>query len=350
MNTIADGGTRMALAHESTSALAQELAAQLRDAGSLDRIMLDADGALAALLGCERFLLYAVDAEGDYLVSRVRAGAACRDVKVAITAHSIAGHVALARQPVNIADVYDDGALARIAPALRFARGVDQRTGYRTRQVLATPVFVPGTQTVLGVIQLVNSRDGCPFSAAAADGAVQLAGLLPAWLPVPPARADAAAPAVTPARAPVHAPAATHAVVAAPAASDAPRLFARIVADARRLGASAIHLEPAAAGCALRLRRDGTLVPYASLPAAHAGALMAYLEAIGGFADAGAGEGEGNARQGTIRCGDHGLPDMLLHVTALVSTAGKELVLRIAPAAAAVPLAQLGMAPDDLAR
>lgn len=360
MNTIADSGMRVALPHESASALARELAAQLRDAGSLDRIMLDPDGALAGLLACERFMLYAVDADGDYLVSRIGTGAACRDVKVAITAHSIAGHVALARQAANIADAYDEGELARIAPGLRFARGVDQRTGYRTRQVLAVPVFAPGTQTVLGVIQLVNSHDGRPFSAVAAEGAAHLAGLLPAWLPVPPVSAhaaelaaeSAAESAKAPAEAPAGMPAATLAVVTAPAAGDAPRLFARIVADAHRLGASAIHLEPAAAGCVLRLRRDGTLVPYASLPPAQAGALVAHVEALGGFADAGPGEGDGggNPRQCTIRCGGHGLPDMLLHATALVSTAGKEVVLRIAPAAVPVPLAQLGMAPDDLAR
>ncbi|WP_189442355.1 GspE/PulE family protein, partial [Pseudoduganella dura] len=142
-------------------------------------------------------------------------------------------------------------------------------------------------------------------------------------------------------------PAATHAVVAVPAAGDAPRLFARIVADARRLGASAIHIEPASgAGSAVRLRRDGTLVPYASLPVAHACALLAHIAVLGGL-EVGA---RGMARHGTIRCGEHGLPDMRLAVTALASAAGEEAVLRIAPAAGPVPLARLGIAPDDLAR
>lgn len=346
----------------------EALAARLAEAGSLDAIMLDADGALAGLLGCERFTLYAVDADGDYLVSSARTAAgACRDVKVAITPHSIAGHAVLARQVVGIADAYDDAELARIAPGLRFARGVDQRTGYRTRQVLAVPVCVPGTQTVLGVIQLVNARDGRPFGALAADGAARLAELLPAWLPVRPTRAQASAPAIaaiaaisatpiipatpvipaTPAGEPGGAPApAAHAVVAAPPAGDAARLFARIVADARRLGASAIHLEPGAGRCALRLRRDGALVPYASLPAARAGALVAHLEALGGLAA----PGTGTARCGTIRCGGNGAPELRLHVTALASTAGEEVVLRVAPPAVPVPLAQLGMAPDELAR
>lgn len=379
MNTLADGDTHMPF----LQALAA-VVARLRDAGSLDEVMADPAGAVAGLFACDRFTLYAVDAEGDYLVSKAKSAAgAWRDVKVAIAPHGIAGHVALARRAVNIADAYDDAELARIAPGLRFPRGVDQRTGYRTRQVLAVPVLAPGSGALLGVIQLVNTRDGGPFPehalAGAKDLATALAGALaetPGRTP-PPAAAPSARP-TPPARPPAAAdrPVATRAVVPAPAGDDGARLLARIVADAQRLGAAAIHVEAAGrAGSAIRLRRDGVLAPYASLPPAQAAALATHLDAVvhwGAAADQrhdgkpreekpddrqphddrphGGNPRHGQPRHGTLRGGAHGLPDVVLHAATLPSTAGVDMVLRIAAPNVAVPLARLGMAPDDLAR
>ncbi|WBS01593.1 ATPase, T2SS/T4P/T4SS family [Pseudoduganella sp. SL102] len=365
MSTLADGDTHMPFLR----ALAA-VVARLRDAGSLDEVMADPAGTVAGLFACDRFTLYAVDAEGDYLVSKAKSAAgAWRDVKVAISPHGIAGHVAVARRAVNIADAYDDAELARIAPGLRFPRGVDQRTGYRTRQVLAVPVLAPGSGALLGVIQLVNTRDGAPFPEHALAGATELATALaealggaqkegsrrtppppaaPSTRPTPPAAADR--------------PVATRAVVPAPAGDDGARLLARIVADAQRLGAAAIHVEAAGrAGSAIRLRRDGVLAPYASLPPAQAAALAAHLEAVVHWVSAAAGKphdekphdgksGHGQPRYGTLRGGAHGLPDVVLHAATLPSTAGMDVVLRIAAPNAAVPLARLGMAPDDLSR
>jgi type II secretory ATPase GspE/PulE/Tfp pilus assembly ATPase PilB-like protein len=136
---------------------------------------------------------------------------------------------------------------------------------------------------------------------------------------------------------------ATRAVVPAPAADESARVLARIVTDAIRLGASAIHVEAAAdGGGTIRLRRDGTLAPYASLAQARAAALVRHVEAACGLDRA--------TRHGTLQGRAHGLPDVALHAAMIPSTAGRDLVLRIGAAGAAVPLAHLGMAPGDLAR
>ncbi|MBB3224375.1 ATPase, T2SS/T4P/T4SS family [Pseudoduganella umbonata] len=379
MNTPAERDTHMPF----LQALAA-VAARLREAGSLDEVMLDPAGTVTGLFACDRFTLYAVDAEGDYLVSKVKTAAgAWRDVKVAIAPHAIAGHVALARRAVSIADAYDDAELARIAPGLRFPRGVDQRTGYRTRQVLAVPVTAPGpsaqSSKVLGVIQLVNTHDGQPFAAHALAGAEALATSLATSLsealatsparslaaargdarpasrsaPTPaPAGQAPAAPAAPAAATIVGEPVASRAVVPAQPGDEGARLLARIVADAHRLGAAAIHIEAAgSAGSTIRLRRDGALVPYASLPPGRAEALMRRLEAGGALGNGAAGHGPLHGTlHGTLRGGAHGMPDVMLQATALPTRAGMDVVLRFAAADAAVPLAQLGMAPDDLAR
>jgi adenylate cyclase len=62
----------------------------------------------------------------------------------------IAGHVVSTGHLLNVADAYDDP---------RFHRGVDERTGYRTRSVLCVPVC-SRKNGVIGVIQLLNKRDG----------------------------------------------------------------------------------------------------------------------------------------------------------------------------------------------
>ncbi|QBE65021.1 GspE/PulE family protein [Pseudoduganella lutea] len=335
MNTVAD--TRIPF-RQALAALAD----QLRAAGNLDAIMLDAGGAVAGLFSCDRFTLYAVDAEGDYLVSKVKAlPHGSRDVKVAIASHAIAGHAALARRAVNIADAYDDAELARVAPGLRFPRGVDERTGYRTKQVLAVPVLAPGSQALLGVIQLVNTRDGEPFGAQAVEGAVLLGESLAGLLAAPPDRRQTLqVPAA------VREPSATRALVAVPAPDEPARLLARIVADACRLGASAIHIEAApSAASAIRLRRDGALARYAGLPAPHAAALASHIATIANLADA----EPGKPWQGTIDGRAQGLPDVQLHVIAIASVAGTDWVLRVAAENAPLPLAQLGLAPDHLA-
>lgn len=349
--------------------LPHALAARLREAASLDDVMRDPGGALAELFACDRFTLFAVDAEGDYLVSHARgADGAPRDVKVAIGPHSIAGHAALERTAVNVADAWDEAELARIGPGLRFPRGVDQRTGYRTRQVLAVPVTVPenppenvaahlpahvpaavpAPRALLGVIQLVNTRDGLPFPAGAAAAAARLGEAIAPLFPARRREAEGkrAPPGPTsaaPARPVPTAPA--DAVLAVPAGGEGARLLARIVADAHRLGAAAIHVEPGTDGAAaVRLRRDGALVPHGILAATQAAVLLRHLEAIGGMA----GTVPGKPRQATVEGRAHGLPDVMLQVAMFPSTAGQDVVLRLARPGGPAPLARLGMAPADL--
>ena len=116
-----------------------------------------------------------MDHEKDYIVSKVKTGLTTfRDLKLAVTPASIAGYVAQSRKTVNMADVYDDAELARLSPELRFQRGVDQRTGYRTRQMLVAPLVAVQSKELLGVVQFINNRAGGPFSTICEDGVKQL--------------------------------------------------------------------------------------------------------------------------------------------------------------------------------
>lgn len=63
---------------------------------------------------------------------------------------------------INIADVYNDAELAKIDPHLNFNKSWDEKTGFRTKQVLAGPI--PFENKLLGVIQLINKKNSPAFT------------------------------------------------------------------------------------------------------------------------------------------------------------------------------------------
>ena len=63
----------------------------------------------------------------------------------------LAGHTAMTGETVNVPDAYADA---------RFDRNVDLRTGFRTLNMLVVPVWGSDGQTVVGVIQALNKRNG----------------------------------------------------------------------------------------------------------------------------------------------------------------------------------------------
>jgi hypothetical protein len=67
--------------------------------------------------------------------------------------------VALTRKTVNIADVYDQANWRATRRSCSFQRGVDQRTGYRTKQMLVAPLIAVQSRELLGVVQFINNRD-----------------------------------------------------------------------------------------------------------------------------------------------------------------------------------------------
>src|SRR6201989_2130902 len=119
----------------------QAVTTKIHATTNLDEIMLDLGMEFCDLFNCDRFTLYAVSPEKDHIVSKVKTGlTSFKDLRLSISTSSVAGFVAHTRTTVNIADVYDELELKRYSPNLHFQRGVDQRTGYRTREMLVAPL------------------------------------------------------------------------------------------------------------------------------------------------------------------------------------------------------------------
>lgn len=76
-----------------------------------------------------------------------------REFTMPISPRSMAGYTAIERRTVNIEDVYD----LPVGSPFGFDRSFDERTGYRTRSIISTPL-VSSKGAVIGVLQLINKK------------------------------------------------------------------------------------------------------------------------------------------------------------------------------------------------
>jgi type II secretory ATPase GspE/PulE/Tfp pilus assembly ATPase PilB-like protein len=158
-------------AQDSVSALQKRLATEQRlvhlidrihSAKTLDSIFIEVQGEVLTFFDADRMTLYAVDHDKKEIYSKFLALDAVKEIRVPISAKSVAGFVALSKQTVNIADAYDAAELRRISPELHFDSSFDRRTGFRTTQILCMPVLHEAK--VLGVVQILNKKHGPRFT------------------------------------------------------------------------------------------------------------------------------------------------------------------------------------------
>lgn len=153
----------------------QTVTNKIHATNNLDEIMLDLSKDICELFKCDRLTLYAISKDRNYIYSKVKTGInSNKDLVLPLNPESIAGHVATFKHSVRISNVYDEKELRAHEPELKFRREVDQLTSYRTRQMLVAPLVNTGTGELLGVIQLLNSRDDQPFTASDEAGLKEL--------------------------------------------------------------------------------------------------------------------------------------------------------------------------------
>jgi type II secretory ATPase GspE/PulE/Tfp pilus assembly ATPase PilB-like protein/GAF domain-containing protein len=145
----------------------QAVTNKIHATGNLDELMLELSQEICGLFDADRLTIYAATEDRSAIVSKVKTGlASFKNLRLPINPQSVAGFVAIHKRLLNIRDVYDDEELRRHGSELRFLREVDKRTGYRTRQMLVAPVLEAGSNELVGVVQLINSRRPDGFDAA----------------------------------------------------------------------------------------------------------------------------------------------------------------------------------------
>ena len=143
--------------------MSQSLMGELHLDVLLERIM----RATTELLDADRSTLFLYDKKTDQLFSRFAEGLNTREIPVPSdstetpmpggrkeiripASQGVAGSVFRSGKPANITDPQNDP---------RFNKEIDQKTGYKTRSILAMPIFAKDGQCI-GVTQVLNKTDG----------------------------------------------------------------------------------------------------------------------------------------------------------------------------------------------
>lgn len=158
----------------------QAVTNRIHSTSNIDEIMLDVTRDVCQLFDADRLTIYTLSEDGQSIISKVKSGLnSFKDIKLPLSESSIAGCCALNKRFMNIKDVYDDAELKSYSPNLAFLKAVDQRTGYRTKQMMvATILGGESGNDLLGVIQVINHLPGTPFPQLAEEGLNELAKTL----------------------------------------------------------------------------------------------------------------------------------------------------------------------------
>jgi type II secretory ATPase GspE/PulE/Tfp pilus assembly ATPase PilB-like protein len=125
-------------------------------------ILLNLQNDILGLFHAERITIYMVDGIKKQIVSKFKTGSEIAEIRVPLGSGSIAGYCAASGRLINIENAYEENELKAIHPDLLFDKSWDDKTGYRTTQVLAAPISY--NKYLLGVIQLINKKSGRPFN------------------------------------------------------------------------------------------------------------------------------------------------------------------------------------------
>jgi type II secretory ATPase GspE/PulE/Tfp pilus assembly ATPase PilB-like protein/GAF domain-containing protein len=131
---------------------------RIHAAQNIKQILVDLKDGILNLFNAHSITIYVVDRSRNEIYSMFLSGAQVREIRVPINNKSIAGYVANNGKVINIADAYDVAELKNIDRELAFDLSWDKKTGFRTKQILASPIF--HNKTLMGVVQILNKKAG----------------------------------------------------------------------------------------------------------------------------------------------------------------------------------------------
>ncbi|MBF0342132.1 MAG: Flp pilus assembly complex ATPase component TadA, partial [Magnetococcales bacterium] len=156
--------------------LFDEIKGRIESAKTFSEVLPDLEDQILKFLQGQRLTIYQNARDGQEIIAKFKSGTELLEIRVPMTANSVAGYVAVSGNAVNIADVYEAQSLSEIHRSLRFDARFDQRSGFRTRAVMAVPIRIG--PPLLGVLQVINKVGGGSFSETDMIYARHLAAIL----------------------------------------------------------------------------------------------------------------------------------------------------------------------------
>jgi type II secretory ATPase GspE/PulE/Tfp pilus assembly ATPase PilB-like protein len=112
---------------------------------------------LKALFQVDQIRLYKCDPQGKELVAMVVKDGLPREVRLPISANSVAGYTAMSQLPLILRSL-DFSELEEVHPSLRFDREYDKLIGVDSVNLVSMPI--QHENVLLGVLQLLNKKEG----------------------------------------------------------------------------------------------------------------------------------------------------------------------------------------------
>ena len=140
-----------------------KLAKLFRSSKNLNELLSGLKQEMRRYFDAQAFTLYLIDNKKKELFSKVKAGRLRQEIRLPLDKKSLSGFTALTGRTVNIADAYDQDELKAIDADLSFNSTWDDKTKFKTRQVLSTPIYT--NNTLFGIIQLLNKKSDTRFTA-----------------------------------------------------------------------------------------------------------------------------------------------------------------------------------------
>ena len=153
----------------------QAIANKIHETSDLNQILFGLVEELTGLFNSERFTIYLISEDKKSLVAKVKIGLEhFSTMTLPISNKSIAGYCALHKTAVNIKNAYDETEIRSYAEGLEFARNVDEEVKFKTKQLLAAPILNAVSDEIIGVLQIINSKTGAPFTEIMRAGSIAL--------------------------------------------------------------------------------------------------------------------------------------------------------------------------------
>ncbi|MBC8466409.1 MAG: GspE/PulE family protein [Deltaproteobacteria bacterium] len=154
----------------------QSITNRIHAAKDTNDILLELHSDLLGFFDADRLTIYLVDSAKREIYSKIKTGDEINEIRLPINSGSLSGFCAQSGKLLNIQDVYDDDELKSFDPKLKFDKAWDQRTAYRTKQVLVAAITY--NRYLLGVVQLINKKGGERFSQADQSSVLDIAKVL----------------------------------------------------------------------------------------------------------------------------------------------------------------------------
>ena len=134
----------------------QNITNRIHAAKNIKQIIVDLKDGILNLFNAHSVTIYVVDKLRNEIYSMFLAGTQLKEFRVPINNKSIAGYVANTGTVVDIVNAYDQAELQNIDAELSFDDSWDKKSGFKTRQILAAPIY--NSNQLMGVIQILNRK------------------------------------------------------------------------------------------------------------------------------------------------------------------------------------------------